>query len=159
MGDILGDEIPTKEKSEQDPENQANKLNFDETEENQIDEDENDEGNKIFNEQLKEIFKIYNNEIYTAINNILTVYPESIEVLSKEILFLENQLTGEDSEYLYNKSIATGKSSKKAYEIYHAVKLTLENVVKERDHYVKVLEYIKKREQKIQVSLLMNQVN
>ena len=109
----------------------------------------------IFSEQLKEIFKIYNDQIYTSINDILTVYPEALEVMDKEIQTVKEQL---DKDVVYSKSIATGKTDRKAYEIYFAVKTTLENVVKEKDHFLKVLEYIKKREQKIQVALLMNQI-
>lgn len=115
-----------------------------------------EDGELILSEQLREIFKIYNEEIYSSINDILSVYPESIEVMNKEINFVKDQL---EENVIYNKSISRGKTDRKSAEIYFAVKTTLENVINERNHFLDVLEYIRKREQKIQVSLLMNQVS
>ena len=111
--------------------------------------------NKVNFEQISEVFKSYNATIYKTTNDILTVYPESIFVMESVIEKLNQQI---EEDTVFNKSISRGKTDKKSYEIYQAVRITTANVEHCLKHANRVLNYVKKREQKIQVNLLMNQV-
>jgi len=108
------------------------------------------------NEQLKIEFKRYNELVYQPINDIMTVYPQALDVLGK--LVKELKLDLEESTVIYDKALATGKTERKAFEIYQACNITLKYIENELKHADIVYNYIKKREQRIQVSLLTNQL-
>merc|ERR1711879_744733 len=103
------------------------------------------------NSKLKEEFKRYNELVYAPINNIMTVYPQALQVLNSLVKDLKLDL--EDSTVIYDKALATGKSERKAFEVFQAVNITLKYVASELKHAQIVYDYIKKREQRIQVAL------
>ena len=69
----------------------------------------------------------------------MTVYPQALDLLEK--LVKELKLDLEESTVIYDKALATGKTERKAFEIYQACNITLKYIENELKHAGIVYNY------------------